>query len=202
MKQTPSAPWAKHGFCTPKGIRSRAEGVLPLPVCTNLKFFGEAISGSGFEDIIFQSIRQFKRGGIWFSLYSILNSSFSTYRGAFWMIAFRKFLDNGWRISKSYRRRLTLSWCERVFWRTCWRWKHTRNARSFYEVSWWHAKWMYGKTSQFWILYYLNVMWNQHLLHFAVQKNNFLRLHGLKRALLLMFALNNQNYARNSGKTR
>ena len=56
---------------------------------------------------------------------------------------------------------------------------------------------IHGKTSQFCLLYYIDIMRNQHLIHFAVQTNNFLlRLHGLKRVLPLMFALNKQNYAR------
>ena len=55
----------------------------------------------------------------------------------------------------------------------------------------------YGKTAQFWLLYYLDLMFNQHLTHYAVQANNFtLRLHGLKTALPFFFALNFQNYAR------
>ena len=41
-----------------------------------------------------------------------------------------------------------------------------------------------GKTSQFWLVYYLNIMQNQHLLHTAIKMNNFhLRLHGLKTML-------------------
>ena len=55
----------------------------------------------------------------------------------------------------------------------------------------------YGKTAQFWLLYYLDIMFNQHLTHYAVQTNNFmLRLHCLKTALPFLFALNLQNYAR------
>ena len=55
----------------------------------------------------------------------------------------------------------------------------------------------YGKTAQFWLLYYFDIMFNQHLTHYAVQTNNFmLRLHGLKTALPFFFALNLQNYAR------
>ena len=55
----------------------------------------------------------------------------------------------------------------------------------------------YGKTAQFWVVYYLDIMANQHLLHMAVQENDFfLRLHGLKYLLPFCFALNKQNYAR------
>ena len=47
----------------------------------------------------------------------------------------------------------------------------------------------YGKTAQFWLLYYFDIMFNQHLTHYAVQTNNFmLRLHGLKTALPFFFA--------------
>ena len=39
----------------------------------------------------------------------------------------------------------------------------------------------HGKTSQFWLVYYLDIMQNQHLLHPAIQTNKFYqRLHGLK----------------------
>ena len=31
----------------------------------------------------------------------------------------------------------------------------------------------YGKTSQFWLIYYLDIMHNQHLIHTAIQSNNF-----------------------------
>ena len=55
----------------------------------------------------------------------------------------------------------------------------------------------HGMTPQFWLVHYLDIMSNQHLLHSAVQSNNFLlRLHGLKAALPFFFALNKQNYAR------
>ena len=55
----------------------------------------------------------------------------------------------------------------------------------------------YGKTAQFWVVYYLDIMANQHLPHMAVQENDFfLRLHGLKHLLPFCFALNKQNYAR------
>ena len=52
------------------------------------------------------------------------------------------------------------------------------------------------KTSQFWLVYYLDIMQNQHLLHTAIQTNNFyLRLHGLKTMLPYFFAMDKQNYA-------
>ena len=56
----------------------------------------------------------------------------------------------------------------------------------------------YGKITQFWVVYCLDIiMANQHLLHMAVQENDFfLRLHGLKYLLPFCFALNKQNYAR------
>eukprot|EP00112_Aurelia_sp_Birch-Aquarium-sp1_P005855 Seg1662.2 transcript_id=Seg1662.2/GoldUCD/mRNA.D3Y31 product="hypothetical protein" protein_id=Seg1662.2/GoldUCD/D3Y31 len=55
----------------------------------------------------------------------------------------------------------------------------------------------HGMTPQFWLVHYLDIMSNQHLLHSAVQSNNFsLRLHGLKAALPFLFVLNKQNYAR------
>ena len=55
----------------------------------------------------------------------------------------------------------------------------------------------YEKTSQFWLIYYLDIMRNQHLIHTAIQSNNFsMRLSGLKNMLPYMFVLNRQNYAR------
>ena len=55
----------------------------------------------------------------------------------------------------------------------------------------------HGMTPHFWLVHYLDIMSNQHLLHSAVQSNTFLlRLHGLKAALPFFFALNKQNYAR------
>ena len=55
----------------------------------------------------------------------------------------------------------------------------------------------HGKTSQFWLVYYLDIMQNQHVLHTAIQTNNFyLRLHGLKTMLPYFFAMDKQNYAR------
>ena len=55
----------------------------------------------------------------------------------------------------------------------------------------------YGKTSQFWMIYYPDIMRNQHLIHTAIQSNNFsMRLSGLKNMLPYIFVLNRQNYAR------
>ena len=52
----------------------------------------------------------------------------------------------------------------------------------------------HGMTPQFWLVHYLDIMSNLHLLHSAIQSNNFsLRLHGLKTALPFLFALNKQN---------
>ena len=46
----------------------------------------------------------------------------------------------------------------------------------------------YEKTAQFWVVYYLDIMANQHSLHMAVQENEFfLRLHGLKYLLPFLF---------------
>ena len=51
--------------------------------------------------------------------------------------------------------------------------------------------------AQFWLVYYLDVIAGQHLLHMAIQENNFyLRLHWFKRMLSFFFALNKQNYSR------
>ena len=55
----------------------------------------------------------------------------------------------------------------------------------------------HGKTSKFWPVYYLDLIIEIHLLHYSVQSNNFyLRLHGWKKLLPLMFSLNRQNYSR------
>ena len=56
---------------------------------------------------------------------------------------------------------------------------------------------LHGKTAQFWTVCYLDLMKNQHKLHYAVQTNNYeLRLEALKYILPFCFALNKQNYAR------
>ena len=56
---------------------------------------------------------------------------------------------------------------------------------------------IHGKTIQFLLVYYLDIMRIQHLIHYTVQKKNFsLRLYGLKKVLLFMFVSNKQNYAR------
>ena len=55
---------------------------------------------------------------------------------------------------------------------------------------------LHGKTSTFWLVYYLDLIYAIHLIHYSVQRNNFyLRLHGWK-LLPLMFSLNKQNYSR------
>ena len=55
----------------------------------------------------------------------------------------------------------------------------------------------HGKTSQFWMVNYIDFMRRQHLTHLSVQTNNFsLRLHGLNSMLPLMLALDKQRYAR------
>ena len=55
----------------------------------------------------------------------------------------------------------------------------------------------HGRTAQFWLVYYLDFMMNQHLLHSAIQTNDFsLRLCGLKGMMPFTFALDKQNYAR------
>ncbi len=57
-------------------------------------------------------------------------------------------------------------------------------------------KGVHGKTSQFWLVNYIDIMRNQHLLHLSVQTNDFLlRIHGLKSMLPLKFTLDKQNYA-------
>ena len=51
----------------------------------------------------------------------------------------------------------------------------------------------YGRTAQFWLAYYLHVMASQHLLHMAIQENNFyLFLHGLRRMLHSSLHLTNK----------
>ena len=56
---------------------------------------------------------------------------------------------------------------------------------------------LHGKTAQFWTVYYLDIMSNLHMTHYSVQTNNYnLRLEGLKNVLPFCFALNKQKYAR------
>ena len=54
-----------------------------------------------------------------------------------------------------------------------------------------------GETPRFWLLLYLDLMQTQHLIHLAVQDNDFeMRLHCWKFYLTLYFALQKMNYAR------
>ena len=54
-----------------------------------------------------------------------------------------------------------------------------------------------GKTAEFWLINYLDVMESIHLLHTAVQGNNYeLRIEGWRRMMPFFFALNKTNYAR------
>ena len=54
-----------------------------------------------------------------------------------------------------------------------------------------------GKTAQFWLINYLDVMESIHLLHTAIQGNNYeLRIEGWRRMMPSFFALNKTNYAR------
>ena len=54
-----------------------------------------------------------------------------------------------------------------------------------------------GKTSQFWLVNYLDVMEALHLIHSAVQENDYaLRLEGWIRMMPYFFALNKTNYSR------
>ena len=56
---------------------------------------------------------------------------------------------------------------------------------------------LHGKTSRFWLVYYLDSIYAIHLIHYSFQRNNFyLRLHGWKKLLPLMFSLSKQNYSR------
>ena len=55
----------------------------------------------------------------------------------------------------------------------------------------------HGKTSRFWLVYYLDLIYAIHLIHYSVQRNTFyLRLHGWKKLFPRMFSLNKQNYSR------
>ena len=54
-----------------------------------------------------------------------------------------------------------------------------------------------GKTAQFWLINYLDVMESIHVLHTAVQGNNYeLRIEAWRRMMPFLFALNKTNYAR------
>ena len=56
---------------------------------------------------------------------------------------------------------------------------------------------MHGRTAQFWLIFYLDLMHNQHLIHKAVQVNDYsLRYHGWQYMLpYFFFGLNKTNYA-------
>ena len=52
----------------------------------------------------------------------------------------------------------------------------------------------YGKTGQFWVVMYLDVIRDVYLLHLAVQESNFFPRHfGWKQLVPLEFALNTLN---------
>ena len=54
-----------------------------------------------------------------------------------------------------------------------------------------------GKTSQFWLVNYLDIMKTLHLIHSAVQENDFAqRLEGWSRMMPYFFSLNKTNYSR------
>ena len=56
---------------------------------------------------------------------------------------------------------------------------------------------VYGRTAQFWLVYYLDLMKCQHVMHTAVQENNYdLRRHAWEFMLPFYFGLNKTNYAR------
>ena len=56
---------------------------------------------------------------------------------------------------------------------------------------------MYWRTAQFWLLYYLDLMKCQHMVHIAVQENNYdLRRYGWEFMLIFYFGLNKIHYAR------
>ena len=55
----------------------------------------------------------------------------------------------------------------------------------------------HGKTAQFWLIFYIDIMHNQHLIHKAVQENDYsLRYYGWQQMLPYFFGLNKTNYAR------
>ena len=55
----------------------------------------------------------------------------------------------------------------------------------------------FGKTAQFWTAYYLDIIYNLHMLHLSIITNNFdLRLCAIKKILPYCFALNKQTYSR------
>ena len=56
---------------------------------------------------------------------------------------------------------------------------------------------LHGKSAQFWMVNYIDIIRFLHQIHYSVQTKNYdLRLDGLKKVLPFCFALNKQNYAR------
>ena len=56
---------------------------------------------------------------------------------------------------------------------------------------------LYGRTAQFWLLFHLDLMKCQHMVHTSVQENNYdLRRYGWEFMLPFYFGLNKTNYAR------
>jgi len=55
----------------------------------------------------------------------------------------------------------------------------------------------HGKTARFWMVYYIDLMFNQHAIHTAVQENHFEnRLHSWNFMLSYFFPTNKTNYSR------
>ena len=161
---------------------------------------GKVISGSGFEDVIFQSglcSSGSLRGVVSGSHYNRCWTVHSHLAETLERLLFERFLTTIDEIPKVLEERPPCRDVKEYF-------EKLVEDESIHELLEQYMKFeedvrsgIHGKTSQFWLLYYIDIMRNQHLIHFAVQTNNFLlRLHGLKRVLPLMFALNKQNYAR------
>ena len=156
---------------------------------------GKVISGSGFEDVIFQSglcSSGSLKGVVSGSHYNRCWTVHSHLGEVLERLLFEKFLTTINEIPKVFEERPRCRDVKEYF-------EALVEDEGVHELLDQYMKFeedvrsgIHGKTSQFWLLYYLDIMRNQHLIHFAVQTNNFLlRLHGLKRVLPLMYNNNN-----------
>ncbi len=161
----------------------------------NFGVIGKLIAGSGFEDVVFQSgvcSMGSLNGVLAGSHYNrawIVHASFSE---ALEKLLFERFLEEkNFVISTSFYHFDQISNCCDLI-------EHATELYAHY-----HAfkddmrKGMFGKTAQFWVQLYLDLIECQRRAHLAVQENDFnSRYAAWKQFLPMYFALNKPNYAR------
>ena len=161
-------------------------------------FLGCFIPGSGFEDIVHQAelcLPGSLNGvisGSYYNRYWTVNANFTE---ALERLLFQRFLKTYSEIESAVDddlQNIDQSKLENIKINS--KTEKTLDAYSKFKQAIRDGK--YGKTSQFWVVMYLDVIRDVYLLHCAVQENNFfLHLFGWKQLVPLAFALNKTNYA-------